>query len=155
MKFLNKSVAASAFVFLLMAAASPWWSTESSAYSVPSCAAPSGVSSVPMQNAPAALIDGLKEEVGDIAAPNEEFTVGDVVEKEPYRNRRIAFIWNAGNRWVIGTEAGGIGYSNPVFAFELRQDNQFATLVQEITAGPETLCAVASDLIGAKRRPPE
>lgn len=113
-----------------------------------------------MQNAPPALLQTLKQHVGDIAAPDEEFRATDVVVNEQLPNRRIMFIWNTGSRWVVATELGGYGYSNPIFAFELTDDNRRAALVQEITVGHdsafrETICSIVSDLTRPRRRPPE
>jgi len=51
-------------------------------------------------------------------------------------------------RWVIATEHGGLGYNNPVFAFEVSADGLEAKLVAEaIVLRTDSLCGTAVRLI--------
>jgi hypothetical protein len=78
---------------------------------------------------PPALSLALKEHLGDMALPGEPFDATDVVATG--RHRRLIFIWRYETRWVVATEHGGIGYNNPVFAYELGADDQTAMLIEE------------------------
>lgn len=109
--------------------------------STPACAPPARASSAPFADIPAALSLAL----GDIAAPGEPFDATDVVVTG--QNRRVMFIWHAGSRWVVATERGGIGYNNPVLAYDLDEDGKGAIVVAERTAFPETVCSTATDLL--------
>jgi hypothetical protein len=153
MKFLKYHIGASALIFLVIASTSPWWWNKLKSDSIPLCTVPEGVSSVSVRNTPAALLQSLEKDVGDIAAPGEEFDATDVVVTG--RDRRILFIWNAGRRWIVATEHGGRGYNNPVFAFDLSQDNRQATKVQAITAVPDTVCSISAGLIRFSSSAPE
>jgi hypothetical protein len=62
------------------------------------------------------------------------------------KNRRLIFIWNRDTRWIVAIERGGLGYNDPVFAFEIGQDHK-AVLVREETAFPNTVCSTASSLL--------
>jgi hypothetical protein len=127
---------ASLFVMVLTAAAR--------AGTVPPCTPPNNVSSTTSLNeVPAALRQALKQQVGDIVAPDEKFDATDVVITG--RNRRLIFIWNVGKRWIVATEHGGRVYNRPIFAYDLSQDGQSATLVQEGVGG----CGTALSLLGA------
>jgi hypothetical protein len=110
---------------------------------IPPCTPPNNVSlTTSLNEAPAALRQALKEHVGDIVAPGEKFDATDVVVTG--RSRRLIFIWNLGNRWIVATEHGGRVYKRPIFAYDLGQDGQSATLVQEGVGG----CGMALSLLG-------
>jgi hypothetical protein len=120
--------------------------TSARADYIPSCSVPNGVSSASLQaGAPPALLAALKEHVGDIAAPGTAFDATDVVVTG--RSRRLIFVWNVGRRWIVATEHGGRGYNDPIFAYDLSQDDRTATLVQERIAFPGTVCSIASSLL--------
>jgi len=113
---------------------------------IPVCTLPSNVTSATSLNeAPAALRQALKERVGGIVAPDEKFDSTDIVLTG--RNRHLIFVWNVGRRWIVATEHGGRGYNDPIFAYDLSEDSQTATLVEERTAFPNTVCAAASGLL--------
>jgi hypothetical protein len=115
---------------------------------IPPCAVPDGVTSVLIEHVPPALMQTLKERIGEIVLPNDKFDATDV--RVTGRNRRFIFVWNAGKRWVVATEHGGRGYNDPIFAYDLGEDGRSADLIREgIALFPATVCAVASDLIAA------
>jgi hypothetical protein len=87
----------------------------------------------------------LKERLGEMVAPGEAFDATDLIETE--RNRRLIFVWNVGNRWIVATEHGGLGYNDPILAYDLNQDGGRVTLVQERIASPCTVCPTALILL--------
>jgi hypothetical protein len=110
---------------------------------LPPCVPPNTVSlTTSLNEAPAALRQALKQHVGDIVAPDEKFDATDVVVTG--RNRRLIFIWNLGNRWIVATERGGRVYDRPIFAYDLSHDGQSTTLVREGAGG----CGMALSLLG-------
>jgi hypothetical protein len=110
---------------------------------IPPCTSPNNVSlTTSLNEAPAALRQALKRNVGDIVAPGEKFDTTDVVVTG--RSRRLIFIWNLGKRWIVATEHGGRVYNRPIFAYDLSHDGQSATLVQEGVGG----CGMALSLLG-------
>ena len=134
----------------LLAAASI---TPATADDIPRCALPKGaVSASPQDDLPPALLRALEEHVGKIVPPGAEFDATDVVRTG--QNRRMIFVWNVGRRWIVATEHGGLGYNDPIFAYDLSQDGRSATLVQERVALPQTVCATASSLIGFESAKP-
>jgi hypothetical protein len=95
-----------------------------------SCLLPGGAKSISLfRDAPQAIQQAFKSRFGDIAESYEPFDKTDVMITG--RFRRLIFIWNAGERWVVATERGGIGYHTPIFAFDLGEDRLTATLVNE------------------------
>jgi hypothetical protein len=133
------------FVVFVVATVLIW----SAAHRVPPCRLlPNGVSVVSrLDDAPAPLVQALTEHVGEVVPAGALFDTTDVIVFG--KNRRLIFIWNRGTRWVVATEHGGIGYNDPVFAFEINQNDGKAILLQEEVAFPNTLCATASALLVA------
>jgi len=112
---------------------------------IPPCALPDGVTSASLENgAPPALLRALKEHVGEIVPSGAAFNPTD---SGPGAHRRLIFVWNRDRRWVVATEFGGRGYADPIFAYDLSQDGQSATWVDERFAQPDTVCAIASRLL--------
>jgi len=110
------------------------------------CLLPAGATEVPYEtDAPAILRTALAQSVGDIVPAGAPFDATDVVMTG--RNRRILFAWNRGNRWVVATEQGGRGYSDPVFAYDVGLDGSMATMVAQRSAFPSTVCATALALL--------
>jgi hypothetical protein len=93
----------------------------------------------------AAKLWAEKANIGELVPPGGEFDATDAVAVG--RDRRLIFVWNAGRRWVVATENGGIGYNNPMFAFDLNQGSPIATPVAERFAVPRTVCPTANDLL--------
>jgi hypothetical protein len=114
---------------------------------IPPCPLPASTS---FENAPPALLRALKARIGDLVPPGGEFDVTDALNHPPPAHfRRLIFVRNAGRRWVVATEHGGIDYSDPIFAYDLSPDGQTATQVAERTALPETVCSIADGLLNA------
>lgn len=125
--------------------------TPASADDIPPCAVPNGASVKSWQTEmPSALLQAVHARVGELVAPGERFDATDVVRTG--RDRRVIFIWNAGTRWIVATEHGGRGYNDPIFAYDLSQDGQIATLMDERIAFPNSVCSTASSLLGVKPR---
>ena len=108
---------------------------------------PTGVSVVSrLDDAPAALARALTKRVGKVVPVGTPFDSTDVIEIG--KNRRLIFIWNRGTRWVVATEHGGLGYNDPVFAFEIdKTDEDRVSFVREEIAFPDTVCSTASSLM--------
>jgi len=115
----------------------------------PACIPPGQAVPVPFEHVPSVLLRSLSDSLGKVAEPGTSFNVTDVVWFENVPFRRFNFFWTAGRRWVIATEHGGFAYNNPILVFELGEDQRAATLIAEKLASPDTVCAVASDLIAA------
>jgi hypothetical protein len=114
----------------------------------PSCTPPPGTVSVPLKQVPSILLQTIIDNVGEIAPPMGRFDRTDVVMVG--RNRRFAFFWKADNKWIVATEHGGFAYNNPIFLYDLGEDEQKAVLTAQAIAAPNTPCAVASDLISSQ-----
>lgn len=126
--------------------------TAAFADAIPYCGPPSGVGVASFATAPPVLLRALHERLGEIVAPGEAFDATDLVETG--RNRRFIFIWNVGNRWIVATEHGGLGYDDPILAYDLDQDGRSATLVEERIAAPYTVCPTALILLEVGRSKP-
>ena len=116
---------------------------------VPPCTIPPGVTSTSLETGtPPALVQALKDHIGEMAVPGARYDIGDVHGFfSTGLDRRLIFVWHLGNRWVVATERGGRGYYDPMFAYDLSQDGQSATLVQEQNADPDTVCSTASSML--------
>ena len=136
---LHSKTACSAVLLLLIAI------VACGADTIPPCNAPSGVASFSLGNLPHGLASSLKDQLGELVPPDAPFDATDVVVTG--FNRRLIFIWNAGRRWIVATEHGGIGYSDPIFAYEVNPQSGGATLIAERTAFPDTVCATAQALL--------
>ena len=111
----------------------------------PPCTPPQHVVLVPFKQVPRALMEALREDVGEIVAPGEIFDATDVVMTG--RNRRFIFSWRDGKRWIVATEHGGFVYNNPIFLYHLGEGERKAVLMAQRIASPKkTVCAVASEL---------
>jgi hypothetical protein len=107
---------------------------------------PDGVSVISgLDSAPRPVAMALKERVGEVVPVGASFDSTDLVRIG--KSRRLVFIWNRGTRWVIATEHGGLGYNDPVFAFEFTEGSDRATFVREELAFPNTICSTASSLL--------
>jgi hypothetical protein len=115
----------------------------------PPCPAPSGVSATSsFDNAPPSLARALAERVGEVVPVGASFDATDVIWTG--KNRRLFFIWNVGNRWIVTTERGGLVYNNPIFAFDISPGDLSATVVEERVAFPESVCSTASSLLAVR-----
>jgi hypothetical protein len=110
----------------------------------PPCAPPQHVVLVPLKQVPRALMEALRENLGEIVAPGEIFDATDVVLTG--RNRRFIFFWRDGKKWIVATEHGGFAYNNPIFLYHLGESERKAVLTAQKIAFPKTVCAVASEL---------
>jgi hypothetical protein len=144
MKGVRRTGLAGLAAIALIIAAVRW----SEADEIPPCRlVPTGVSVVNrLEDAPPSLVHALTERVGEVAPIGTPFDSTDVI-RTGGKNRRLIFIWNRGTRWVIATEHGGLGYNDPVYAFEIDQDNRKVTLLRAETAFPSTVCSTASSLL--------
>jgi hypothetical protein len=106
---------------------------------------PAGVTAVQLPDGIApALQQALHSAVGDIVLPNQQFDAADTGMSG--KSRRFIFVWNIGRKWIVATEHGGIGYNDPVFAYDLSGDGKIATLVATRIAFPPSVCSTASAL---------
>jgi hypothetical protein len=119
---------------------------------IPPCRVPQNV--VPyfdQKDMPVALRDLVKKTLGDLVPPDSPFDVTDVVTTG--HNRRLIFIWARGHRWVLATEHGGLGYNDPIFAYELSPNGQQVTLIAERAAIPNSVCLTAEELLNQRATP--
>jgi len=116
---------------------------------IPACRLPKRVASYSDQrDMPVALRDAVKQKLGELVPPNSPFDATDVVTTG--HNRRLIFIWARGNRWVVATEHGGRGYSDPIFAYEVSPNGQQAKLIAERTTVPNSVCLAAEELLNQR-----
>jgi hypothetical protein len=115
----------------------------------PACMPPPQAAPIPFEHVPPVLLRSFKERLGEISAPGGSFNATDVVWFESVPQRRFMFFWTVGRRWLIATERGGFAYSNPIFLYDLGNDERKADLIAEKDASSDTACAVALDLIAA------
>jgi len=119
---------------------------------IPPCALPNGVASTSLDSAPPVLWPALREHVGELVPPGGEFDATDVYVTG--KSRRLIFVWNVGRRWIVATEHGGRGYNDPIFAYDLSEDSQTATLVQERVAFPGSVCTIATGMLSFEPQKP-
>jgi hypothetical protein len=114
---------------------------------IPPCRVlPNGVSVISgLDDAPPSLAQAVTERVGEVVPAGEMFDSADV--RVTGKNLRLIFIWNLGTRWVVAIEHGGWAQNNLVFAFEIREHDHKAVLVQGSEAIPGSLCATGSRLL--------
>jgi hypothetical protein len=116
---------------------------------IPPCRVPlGGASYSDEKDMPAALRDAIKQKLGDIVPPDSPFDATDVVTTG--HNRRLIFIWVRGTRWVVATERGGLGYSDPIFAYEVSPNGKLARLIAQRTAAPNSVCLAAQELLNLR-----
>lgn len=113
----------------------------------PACMPPQKAVPVPLEHVPPPLLRSLAERLGRIARPRESFNITDVAWSGTEPSRRFMFFWTTGGRWVIATEQGGFAYHNPIFLYELSEDERKADPIAEKDASSNSVCVVASDLI--------
>ena len=144
--------ALSLFATLLTATCSSCYTPDK----VPPCTIPPGVTSTTLETgAPPALVQALKDHIGEMAAPGARYDIGDVHGFfSTGLDRRLIFVWHLGNRWIVATEHGGIGYNDPIFAYDLSPDGRTASLMREQIAGPDTVCSTASSMLSLDSRNP-
>jgi hypothetical protein len=112
------------------------------------CAVPPGVRSTAKQSdMPRPLQEALQQKAGVIVPPGSPFDSTDVVRSSPPHFRRLIFIWNKGERWIIATEKGGFVYNDPIFSYKVDANGGKATLLSERTAQKNTVCSTAEDLL--------
>ena len=134
--------------FVLIIGAITTGATRSTADEIRACRLiPTGVTVLTrLEDAPRSLTRKLMARVGDIVPVGAPFDATDNLRIG--KTRRLIFIWNRGTRWVVATEHGGIVYNDPVFAFEIDQnDRNKVTLVREETPFPDGVCSTASSLL--------
>ena len=146
MKLMMKKIILAALVAIVLLAAASIWLGGSA---IPPCALPNGASAISrLDDAPPVLVRALVERVGEVVPAGAKFDATDVAWTG--KNRRLIFVWNLSNRWVIATEHGGIGYNDPIFAFDMSQDGREAVLLQERIAFPDSVCSTASSLLALR-----
>jgi hypothetical protein len=106
------------------------------------CEPPRGVVSVAL---PAGLPPALRDKIGDIALPGEPSDAIDVYVKG-HKHRRYIFVWNAGAKWIVATEQGGIALFFSVSAYRLGEDGKTVTLIS--TGFANDVCDAAAKLAG-------
>ena len=116
---------------------------------IPVCRMPVGVTSYyDQKDVPVALRDAIRQNLGELVPPNSPFDSTDVATTG--HNRRLIFIWARGHRWVVASERGGRGYSDPIFAFEVSANGRQAALIAERTANPNSVCSMAEELLNLR-----
>ncbi len=145
MRHLTRLFVRLGYVFAAVVAALYWGGQDR----LLDCPPPKGATRATLADTPPALRQSLQEEIGEMAAPGEKFDATEAINTG--RNRRLAFIWNEGRRWVVATEKGGTLYSDPVFAYDLAPDGGRAVLMERRIAMPDTLCQIAGELLTTAR----
>jgi len=146
MKLMMKKIILAALVAIVLLAAASIWLGGSA---IPPCALPNAASAISrLDDAPPVLVRALVERVGEVVPAGAKFDATDVAWTG--KNRRLIFVWNLSNRWVIATEHGGVGYNDPIFAFDMSQDRREAIFLQERIAFPESVCSTASSLLALR-----
>jgi hypothetical protein len=151
---MRKKIVLAILVATVFVAAATIWPREYVA--LPTCALPSGASATPrLDDAPPALVRALTQRIGEVVPVGARFDTTDVIWFEPGKFRRLMFIWNLSNRWVIATEHGGFVYNDPIFAFDISRDRREAVFLGENIAHPDSICSTASSLLDYRVVPPK
>jgi hypothetical protein len=108
------------------------------------CAPPAGAVKVDL---PSGLLPALLDATGDLAMPGEPFDTTDVYVKG-HKHGRYLFVWNAGARWIVATEHGGIALLYAVSVYELGKDGKTVTLVNKHGRLTGDVCGTATKLAG-------
>jgi hypothetical protein len=112
---------------------------------IPSCSAPTGVTTVDLPSGIApAVLKALHDKIGDIALPGQPFDATDT--ETTGKSRRFIFVWHTGSKWIVATEHGGRGYSDPIFLYNLSDDGKTASRVGTRLAFHNGICADAVSL---------
>jgi hypothetical protein len=123
-----------------------WVTSIRAAVDTLSCERPFGVEERAFPNdLPTGLTKAIRGKFGEIVPPGEKFDSTDRIVTG--KNRRAILVWVRDRRWVIATEHGGLGYNDPVFAFDVSADGSEAKLVAEAIAFPDSVCAIAAKQI--------
>jgi hypothetical protein len=118
---------------------------------IPACAVPTGATLIGFDQLPMAVRKALAKQTGPMAQPGQPFNASDVIDdKKPLPQWRGIFVWSRGTRWVVATEHGGRGYSDPVFLFDATANGKRVALTTSKTANPTTVCAMAQDLLSTQ-----
>jgi len=129
---------------LAMAASGP----PAAAAAISNCSAPPGAVNVAL---PSGLPPALRDAMGNIALPGEPFDSTDVYVKG-HKYRRYLFVWNAGARWIVTTEQGGIALRSAIYVYTLGKDGKTATLIDQRMGLLNNVCGAATNLTGSSRR---
>jgi len=113
---------------------------------VSACPVPPGAVKVDL---PSGLPPALRDAIGDIALPGEPFDTSDVHVKG-HKYARYMFVWNAGARWIVATEQGGIALHSAIFVYRLGKDGKTATLINRRIGLINDVCEAATKLAGQK-----
>jgi hypothetical protein len=92
------------------------------------------------------LPPALRDAIGDIALPGEPFDSTDVYVKG-HKHRRYIFVWNAGAKWIVAMEQGGIALFSTVSVYQLSKDGKTVTL-NDRTRIISDVCGAAAKLAG-------
>ena len=116
---------------------------------IPACSAPAGVEVRPFpMDLPTGLQQALSDKFGEIVPPGGKFNATDAFGPgRPTQQRRAIFVWQRGQKWIVASEHGGLGYNDPVWAFEVSSDGSSAKLMVERIAFPLTVCETATALV--------
>jgi len=109
------------------------------------CPPPPGAVNVAL---PSGLPPALRDAMGNIALPGEPFDSSDVYVKG-HKHRRYIFVWNAGTRWIVAMEQGGIALRSVIYVYDLGKDGKTATVIDKSTGVVNNVCGAATKL--AKR----
>jgi len=108
------------------------------------CPAPPGAVKIAL---PAGLPPALREAIGDIALPGEPFDSTDV-HVAGHKYGRYTFVWNAGNRWIVATERGGIALRSEILVYALGKNGKTVTLIDKRIGLVNSVCGAATKLAG-------
>jgi hypothetical protein len=130
-------------LFALVATAA--WGSSALADYIPPCAPPSNVAAIRIPDEmPEALRKTMNASLGKIALPGAKFDATDVIMYGV--GARYILAWKRGDKWLVATERGGIGYSDPMFLYRLQADGG-VTLLETRVAFPPTVCTTAWRMI--------
>ncbi len=96
---------------------------------------------------PSGLPPALRDAMSDIALPGEPFDTTDVFVKG-HKHGRYIFVWNAGTRWIVATERGGIALHSAISVYDLGKDGKTVRLIDQRIGSPTNVCGPATKLAG-------
>lgn len=116
----------------------------SAAHGETSCPVPPGAVQIAI---PSGLPPALRDAMSDIALPGEAFDTTDVFVKG-HKHGRYIFVWNAGTRWIVATERGGIALHSAISVYDLGKDGKTVRLIDQRIGSPTNVCGPATKLAG-------
>lgn len=124
-------------LFTAVACALPFTAVAQPDSDVPACRAVPPVEDVRLADAPAALLEALKRDIGQYVGPGEPFDAFDEVRTGIHK--QILWIRHREDRWVVAYWRGGYFVELPILVYDLPRKGA-AVRLSTTAAFPGSVC---------------